>query len=217
MNTPLDTLMVLLILTHLALLGSSRLAKCIQIAALQGILLGILPLISVDDVIGFQTFLLAGGGMFVKGILFPRLLKRTLEDADVHREVEPFVGYSVSLLAGLLLLALSLWLGSRLPLPEATASTLVVPVAVFMMLTGLFLIVSRKKALTQVIGYLVVENGIYAFGVAIMQEAPFLVEIGVLLDAFVAVFIMGIILFHINREFDHIDTDRLITLKDWTP
>ena len=94
---------------------------------------------------------------------------------------------------------------------------LVVPVAIFMMLAGLFLIVSRKKALTQVIGYLVVENGIYAFGVAIMHEAPFLVEIGVLLDAFVAVFIMGIILFHINREFDHIDTDRLITLKDWTP
>jgi hydrogenase-4 component E len=75
-------------------------------------------------------------------------------------------------------------------------------------------IVSRKKALSQVMGYLVLENGIYLFGITLGREAPLLVEMGVSLDVFVAVFVMGIIIFHISREFDHIDVDQLASLKD---
>ena len=73
---------------------------------------------------------------------------------------------------------------------------------------------SRRKALTQVMGYLVLENGIYLFGITLGREAPLLVEMGVSLDVFVAVFVMGIIIFHISREFDHIDVDQLASLKD---
>jgi hydrogenase-4 component E len=93
-------------------------------------------------------------------------------------------------------------------------SPLIVPVALFTSLIGLFVIISRKKALTQVLGYLVLENGIYAFGVGLVHNAPLVVELGVLLDVFVAVFVMGIAIFHINRQFDHIDTDRMVLLKD---
>jgi hydrogenase-4 component E len=89
-----------------------------------------------------------------------------------------------------------------------------VPVALFTSLVGLFVIISRRKALTQVLGYLVLENGIYTFGVGLVQNTPMLVELGVLLDVFVAVFVMGIAIFHINRQFDHIDTDRMVLLKD---
>ncbi len=89
-----------------------------------------------------------------------------------------------------------------------------IPGALFTILSGLFLIISRRKALTQVIGYLVLENGIYAFGAALAVEEPLVVEMGVLLDVFVAVFVMGITIHHISRDFDHIDTDRLSLLKD---
>ena len=75
-------------------------------------------------------------------------------------------------------------------------------------------IVSRRKAIMQTLGYLAMENGIYAFGLAFAVEEPLLVEMGVLLDVFVAVFVMGIAIHHISREFDHIDTDRLSALKD---
>jgi hydrogenase-4 component E len=92
--------------------------------------------------------------------------------------------------------------------------SLLVPVALSTILIGLFLIVSRKKALSQVLGYLVFENGIFTFGVGAAYEAPVLVEMGVLLDVFVAVFVMGIAIFHISREFDSIDTTRLETLRD---
>ena len=208
--------MVVLLLTNVVLLGMSRLQYCIQILALQGLLLGTLPLTNTQELISIRAIFLAGGSMVLKAIVFPRLLKRTLTDANVQREVEPFIGYSVSLMMGIGLLGLSFWLSSRFPLPTIITSRFVIPVALFMIMTGLFLIISRKKALTQVLGYLVLENGIYAFGVVISPEAPSLVEMGVLLDAFVAVFIMGILMFHINREFDHIDTDRLASLKDWT-
>ena len=87
------------------------------------------------------------------------------------------------------------------------------PSALFTVLAGLFVIVARRTALMQVLGFLVLENGIYTFGVGRAGDMPFLVELGVLLDLFVAVFVMGITIYHINREFDHIDTDRLDSLK----
>jgi hydrogenase-4 component E len=128
--------------------------------------------------------------------------------------VEPFVGYIPSVLAGVAAFVISLWVAARLPLPGGQASDLIVPTALSTMLVGLLVIVSRKKALSQAIGYLVFENGIYIFGVGVAYEAPALVEMGILLDVFVAVFVMGITVFHIAREFDSIDTTRLAALRE---
>ncbi len=132
---------------------------------------------------------------------------------NVSREEDPYIGYGVSILAGPLALAFALWTSSRLPLPPEMSSTMVVPIAMFTFIVGLFLIVSRKKALTQVIGYIILENGIYAFGITLAQKQPMLIELGILLDVFVGVFVMGIIVFHISRQFDHIDTDQLSVLR----
>ena len=132
----------------------------------------------------------------------------------MRREVEPFVGNVTSLLVGIVALGASFWIGQRLPLPSPMTSALLVPVALSSILIGLFLIVSRKKAVNQVLGFLVLENGIFTFGVGLVRELSLLVELGVLLDVFVAVFVMGIMIFHISREFDHLDTDRLSTLRD---
>ncbi|HSV94053.1 MAG TPA: NADH-quinone oxidoreductase subunit K, partial [Desulfobacterales bacterium] len=87
-------------------------------------------------------------------------------------------------------------------------------VALFTTAVGLMVIVSRRKAVTQVLGYLAMENGIYAFGMAFAIQEPLLVEMGVLLDVFAGVLVMGIAIYNISREFDHIDTDRLTALKD---
>ncbi|HSA00137.1 MAG TPA: hydrogenase, partial [Candidatus Paceibacterota bacterium] len=157
---------------------------------------------------------LALGTMALKGIVFPWLLFRALREADVEREVNPYLGYFTSLLAGVLGLAVALRLSARLPGLPTTASPLLVPVAVFSILAGLLLIVGRRRAVSQVLGFLVLENGVYTFGVGVMREVSLLVEVAVLLDVLVAVFVMGIALFHINREFDHIDADRLSSLKD---
>lgn len=209
-----DLILVLVVLTNLKLLASSRLGASIRMVAAQGVLLGLLPLLAHAHSLGLRVAALALGSIALKGVVFPWLLFRALREADVNREVEPYVGYVTSLIAGVMALAVSFWMGVRLPIPTVIASPLVVPIALFSILAGLFLIVSRKRAVSQVLGFLVLENGVYAFGVGVMEETSFLVEAGVLLDVFVAVFVMGITIFHINREFDHIETDRLSTLKD---
>lgn len=204
--------MVLLILTNMVVLGSSRLRACIHVVAAQGVALGILPLIihSFEP----QLLIFAVLSVLLKGVIFPLMLWRTLRQLNVWREDDPYVGYGLSLLMGPIALAFSYWISTRLPMPFSVHSPMLIPVAMFTLIVGLFIIISRKKALTQVLGYLVLENGIYAFGMAIASQQPMLIELGILLDVFVGVFVMGIAIFHISRQFDHINTDQLSTLKD---
>ena len=208
-----NLILVLVVLTNLKLLASSRLGASIRVVAAQGMVLGLLPVLAHVDELSLHFVAMAVGTIVLKGMVFPWLLFRALREAEVAREVEPYVGYITSILVGLIALAASFWLGGRLPLTTAGVSPLLVPSALFSIRAGLFLIVARKRAVNQVLGFLVLENGIYTFGVGVVSETPFLVELGVLLDAFVAVFVMGIAVYHINREFDHIETDRLDQLK----
>jgi hydrogenase-4 component E len=105
-------------------------------------------------------------------------------------------------------------MGSALKLPHPAPTALVVPVALATLLVGFLVLVTRRKAITQVVGYLILENGIFIFGQCLTSEMPVLVELGILLDVLVGVFVMGIAIHHISREFDDIDTDALTTLRD---
>jgi hydrogenase-4 component E len=209
-----DLILILVVLLNLKLLASSRLGGSIRTVAVQGVLLGCLPLVVHSHAAPLRVALLAVGSILLKGLVFPRLLFRALREADVSREVEPYVGYVSSLLIGLLALLVSFWVAARLPFPKPLGASVLVPTALFSIQAGLFLIIARKRAVNQVLGFIVLENGIFTFGVGVMGETSLLVELGVLLDVLVAVFVMGITIFHINREFDHIDTDRLSALKD---
>jgi hydrogenase-4 component E len=211
----LSTLLIGVVVVDFLLLGASRLASCIRLVAAQGVLLGLLVVAEHGPWASpWRVWVLAIGTTAVKAVVFPYLLRRALREANVRHELEPFLGMVASMLVGVLAFVLALWLGARLPLPGGTASPLHVPVALFTMLVGFMLITSRRTALSQVLGYLVLENGVFAAGLALTDRAPLSVEIGILLDVFVAVFVMGIIIYHINREFDNIDTESLTALKD---
>ena len=214
METFIDVLIILLVLTNFRLLGSSRISACIQTTALQAIILSAFPIALHTDALGFHLILLSGATIVVKAIVLPWLLRKTLRDINISREVEPLMGYTASIIIGAALLGLCLLISEPLQSTHILGGRMLIPGALFTILSGLFLIISRRKALTQVIGYLVLENGIYAFGAALAVEEPLVVEMGVLLDVFVAVFVMGITIHHISRDFDHIDTDRLSLLKD---
>ncbi len=209
-----NLILVLVVLTNLKLLGSSRIGSSIRVVAAQGVVLGLLPVLAHTHELSVRFTLLAAGTIAIKGVVFPWFLFRAVREAEVTREIEPYVGYVASLLAGVVILAVSFWMCTRLPMPETLASSWLAPVAIFSIFAGLFLIVSRKRALSQVLGFLVLENGVYTFGVGLAPQSSLLVEAGVLLDVFVAVFVMGITIFHINREFDHINTDQMSQLKD---
>ncbi|MEN6408026.1 MAG: NADH-quinone oxidoreductase subunit K [Thermoguttaceae bacterium] len=214
MNLWLELILVSLILANLHLLGSSRINACIRTVALQAVLLSVVSLLVQPHPIGLRLPLLAAASMAIKAGLLPWLLRRAVREAGVQTEVEPIVGFTTSLLLGLGLLGVALHVADRLPMADADGARFLVATALFTVLIGLLLIVGRRKAVMQTVGYLAMENGIYAFGLAFAVQEPLLVEMGVLLDVFVAVFVMGIAIHHISREFDHIDTDRLSALKD---
>lgn len=210
----METILLIVLLINLKLLATSRLTSFIRWVAVQGILLGVLALITHEGHANLAAWGIALTAMLLKGWVFPMLMFRALRDVNIRREIEPYVGVTASLLIGVLILGLSFAVSFKLPLPAEIASPLIVPVAFFSILSGLFLIIARKKAMTQVLGYLIMENGIYIFGVGLVLHSPLMVELGVMLDLFVAVFVMGIVIFKIQRDFNHIDTNLMSSLKD---
>ncbi len=213
MSELVNSCLILVILTMLTTLGASRIVFCIRTLAVQGMVLSLLPL-AAHSSHEPRTWILVLATFTIKGIVLPWLLQRARREADVPREVEPYVGFGASILFGVMLVAVSFWVTSRLPLPEAGSSTLALPTSLCGIFCGLFLIVSRRKAIMQVLGYLTMENGAFVFGMLLVKHQPLVVEMGILLDLFVGVFVMGIAIFHISRELEHMDVDRLVLLND---
>ncbi|HKT09690.1 MAG TPA: hypothetical protein VJR24_17445 [Gemmatimonadaceae bacterium] len=204
-------LLLLVVLTDFAVLGTSRLSACIRWIAFQGALLGVLSLLEGGE-LGWNAILIAAGTIIVKAVALPAFLRWAIREASIRREVEPLIGYLPSMLLGGAALAAAFAVAASMP--ASVRDALVVPVALVTLIIGMIVLITRVKAITQVIGYLMLENGVYLFGIRLARHVPFLIEAGVLLDVFVGVFIMGIVVFHINREFDSISSANLSELRE---
>lgn len=213
MSSLLSSLVAALLLVNLVALGTSRIRTSIRAVAAQGVLLGLLAL-AAHDRLGVPAVALALASVFLKGGLIPVILFRALRQVAIKREVEPSLGFLPSLLLGAFATALAVAAGSRLPFAEARLAPLLVPASLATVAAGFILISTRPKAISQVLGYLVLENGIFIFGLLLIEALPFLVEVGVLLDLVVGIFVLSIIIHHINREFASLDTRRLSLLKE---
>ncbi|MGH7679564.1 MAG: hydrogenase [Gemmatimonadaceae bacterium] len=212
MTAAAEVVLLLVVLTNFAVLATSRLSACIRAIAFQGMLLGALPLL-LHPVLSVHAAALALGTAVIKAGILPWFLRWAIREASVRREVEPLVGNMASMLLGAAALGIAFAVAAALPLRQSPTE-LLVPVALVTVIIGLIVLITRTKAITQVVGYLMLENGIYLFGLTQSPRVPFLVEIGVLLDVFVGVFIMGIVVFQINREFDSISAAKLSELRD---
>jgi hydrogenase-4 component E len=124
------------------------------------------------------------------------------------------IGLLPSIILGALATAFALLFAGQLPLADRHASALLVPTSIATVLVGFIILTTRFKALSQVVGYLVLENGIFIFGMLLIEAMPLVVEMGVLLDLVVGVFVISIIVNHINRAFSSMDTRRLVSLKE---
>lgn len=213
MTNQINALLILVLVINLFALGTSRILALIRIVALQGALLGVLPLL-VHQKLTLGAVVVAAAAIALKGIAIPAIMVRALRDAQIKREVEPLIGLMPSILLGAAATAAALLFSRQLPLVGQHAGSLLVPTSFATILTGFLLLTSRFKALTQVVGYLVLENGIFIFGMLLIEAMPFVVEVGVLLDLFVGIFVICIITNHINAAFSSMDTRHLVTLKE---
>jgi hydrogenase-4 component E len=137
-----------------------------------------------------------------------------LRAARIDREVEPLLGFVPSLLLGAAATIAAVALTGAMPLRPEHARSLLVPGSFATVVCGFLLLLGRAKAISQVCGYLVLENGIYLFGLLLIGSTPLVVEAGILLDLTVAVFVIGIIVDRIQREFDTLGSRRLTALRE---
>jgi len=213
MTSLLSSLVAALLLVNLVALGTSRIGTVVRAVALQGVILGMLALAAHGE-LDYRIGVLVVASVGIKGWLIPVILFRALRNVAIKREVEPSLGFLPSLLLGALATVLSVAAANRLPLVETRLAPLLIPASFATIAAGFILITARRKAISQVLGYLVLENGIFVFGLLLVDAMPFLVEAGVLLDLLVGIFVLSIIIHHINREFASLDTRRLSLLKE---
>lgn len=213
MNDWLNLLVGLAMGLNLLTLVSSRVPSLISAVAMQGVVLGVMPLL-MEHHFNWLVALVAVVTMVVKGFVIPGLLRRAMRSAKVDREVDPSIGFVPSLLLGAGGTIAAVALARMLPLMPEHAGLLLVPGAIASVLTGFVLLIGRSKAISQVCGYLVLENGIYLFGLLLIQTTPLMVEAGILLDVTGGIFITGIIVDRIQRAFDSLDTRKLTVLRE---
>ena len=213
MNIPVDLTLSLVLLSVLFSFGSSRLPGLIKVIAFQGVVVSIVPLVIGHD-------MTAGGILFtlatltIRGIIIPFCIYFAIKKVAIRRQVEPIVGYHASVLAGLGLIVAAMVVSNRFNAPSISASVLLLPTAIALLVAGMFLLMARRNAIAMVLGYIMMENGIYLVGTTFSVRTLHIVEFGILLDVLAGVMIMAVILQNIKQTFDDVDTALLRTLKE---
>jgi len=204
----------LLLLTCFAIVAQRRLSACVDMFAVQSVLLA-----ATAALVAFLTgihhiYIAAALTVVIKAVLIPRILKQVVERLNVTRELVMNVNIPASLLicGGLVMLAFFITqpiipLGFLL-----TRDSLAIALAII--LIGFFTMIARKKAVTQVIGFLVMENGLFLGATSAAYGMPLIVEIGVFFDVLVGALIIGIYTHRLQDAFDSVDTTKLTTLKE---
>ncbi len=212
MNSAADQLLVFVLLINILVLGTHRTSVAIRAIAAQGIVLGLMPLLTHPfnaNILAITIIVL-----LAKGFCIPYLLLNALGKIEFGEDLHPFFGYSGNILAGAVATVIAFICAAKLPLAPQHQDLLIIPASLATVLTGFIAIASRRKAINQVVGYLMLENGIFIFGLLLSETMPLMVEAGALLDLIAGIFVMGIIINQISREFSSIDTGRMTALRE---
>lgn len=210
---PVDSILSLVLLSVLFAFGSSRLPVLIKVLAFQGVVVSIVPLFIGHDLSGWGI-LFTLVTMTIRGIIIPSCIYLAIKKVAIHREVEPIIGYHASLLAGLGLIVAATYVSHKFDITSISTSTLLLPASITLLVAGMFLLMARRNAIAMVLGYIMMENGIYLVGTTFSVRARHIVEFGILLDVLAGVMIMAVILQNIKQKFDDVDTALLRTLKE---
>lgn len=209
----IDSLAVMLLLTALLLVGSKKFVTAVRIIALQSLLLALLVAL-VAYFTGVRHILITAAlTVAVKVIAIPYILLYVIKKIGVNRGNEPSFNFTASVLIATGLVVLAYYVSPPLGGQERSLTENGLPVSIAMVLIGFFVMVSRKQAVTQILGLVAMENGLFLAAIATTRGMPLVVELGVFFDILVGVLIMGVFSYKINRAFHSMDTGRLNSLK----
>ena len=217
MEQTLDLLSVLMLLTAILLVSHKRIRSYIQTFRMQSLLVaaiaGVMGVVSLAEEGSFDILFLCVIILFLKVFLIPRLLHRTFANVEDVVEKDFYLNIPILILMSCVLVVFSYFTLSGISSLNQGHMNLQVVNAFSVVLIGFFFMISRKKAIGQIIGYLVMENGIFVTAVFSTHGMPFIVDIGVFIDMITAVLIMGVMVVRINDKFDSININNLRNLK----
>jgi len=210
----LDVLSGAILLTAVLTLWRRDLAAIIRLLAIQGVLIAGLALLLGINEHSIELYLAALGVLILKAIVLPTILRRVLSDSGEVRETAPLVNVTSSLLAAAGLTLLAYVLSGPLVALAPSAATRALPVGIAVVLLGFFMLVTRRRALSQVIGFLLLDNGITTTAFLATSGVPLVIELGVSLDVLLVVLVLQIVAARMRMAFGSTDLDGLSGLRD---
>ncbi len=206
----MQLLISLILVSTFLILGSTRLYSCVRAFGIQSFLLACVAGIVAYSTGKYDIYVVSILTLIIKALVIPYIFIYIIREIKVKREIALYVGISPSLIIGGTLVVISYYLIRSINLIELSSFAL--SASMSMVAIGLFIMISRKKAIMQMLGILVMENGLFLGAISLTYGMPLLVELGIFFDVLIGALIMGIMIFRINRTFESIDTDMLKTL-----
>jgi hydrogenase-4 component E len=217
-NTIITLMAAMVLVLQIAAQGQRWLISNIRIFAVQSMLLGAIACIIAYFNHATHIYYVALLTFVIKGGLLPWLLERLVKRTGIRREIEPLINVPLSILIAGALTLLGYVVAESFYHPEETSAraalghnTLAVAIALF--LIGFFTMINRRKAVTQVMGLLSLENGLVLAAISLTYGMPLIVELGIFFDVLVAVLVLGILVFRIRETFDSTDVSKLRRLR----
>jgi hydrogenase-4 component E len=195
------------------MVGQKALFTTIRLYAAQSLLLAAVAVMMAIADARPHLFVMAGMTIVLKGFLIPLFLMRVIDRIGIHREIEPFLNVPASLLVCLGLTVVGYRVSTGFPEGAAGVTHHVLGMGLSTLMIGLFLMVTRKKAITQILALLTVENAIFLVALGITSGMPLVVELGIAFDVIIAVLVLGVLVRRIVDRFESMDVSRLSKLK----
>lgn len=208
----INVLLIILMISLLYLSIANRLLTYIKILAFQGVILFGVAYIELTEINTLNLVLILLETIIVKAVLVPIFINYIIKHNNITRETEPFLPNFVSLIIVTTIIVITILLSNSISDTHLEKISFIV--ALSTLFTGLFIIGTRKKVITHVMGYLVIENGVFILSLAVGNEMPLLVNLGIMLDIFASVLILGIFVNKIGDVLKDTDVDQLRHLKD---
>lgn len=200
--------------TMLLVAVTGRIEGYIKILSAQGALLGLLVAIGFADFKPLNFIFLAAETFIIKATVIPIFLTRIVRKNGILRDIEPNLPNIYSLIVSSILFALGFFISYWIMAYSKTVNSLYFGISFSVIFISLFVIISKKNIVTHVLGYMMLENGIFLLSLSIARDMPFIIDLGVLLDIFTGVYLLGLFVNKIQDQFDRQDIDTLTKLKD---
>jgi hydrogenase-4 component E len=210
----LDACAALMLLLSFAMLSQRRIVSLVNLYAIQGGALAAATLLVAWRTGEGHLYLSAALTIALKVIFLPWLLHRLIRRLEVYWDTEPLLNVTGTMLVGLLVVVFAFGLAQPITHLASTATRSAIGIAVSVVLLAFLMMITRRKAMSQVVGFLSMENGLFFGAMSATYGMPMVVELGVALDVLVAMLVLGVFFFQIREQFDSLDLHHLESLKE---